>query len=82
MVMDDKCQHELFYQHFHCSKCNKSVTATSPEVFNFLDEDFLKKLPISIFKKSVVSNSLREYIRRNARRYESMSEFGRALKEN
>ena len=82
MIMDDKYQNELFYQHFHCSRCNRSVTSTSPEVVNCLEKEFLDTLKFSVFKKSIVSDSLREHIRRNAGRYKSMSEFGRALKEN
>ena len=44
--------------------------------------EVLNELPVTFFYRTVVSNSLRKFVRRNASHYKSMEELGRTIKDH
>ena len=80
MILSEDYQHELFYQKQSCRKCNTFSTSTSPKCLASVEESHLATIPLTFLKKTIVTDSLRRFVRRHAKRFKTMELFGRCLK--
>ena len=82
LVISENYTHELFKQYFKCYRCNGRVSTCSPKGLASIAHEVMANLPVTFFYRSTISDSMRNFIAKNAQHFKTMEEFARAIQES